>query len=371
MDSSVPDDEEVHTKVHTKEVGPPIDDDNEGDGCDDANDYYGYDDTSDHDELASAEPSSRSLPEPMGQKHGRRTNVTAEVAPRDVAYFRPNRVLLYSPPRQRQKWGDTQVLPRINWGDLFFDLFYVGAAYNVSTILLESPNRRGLLYAAGTFLPVLDIWNQKTMYDARYVTEADIFHRVLVMIGLAISGIAISNIRPVAILADASNESSMFVFTLMLVSERILSSFLYLEVYSCGIGQKQLKLASRRDGWSHNISFPFYLAAMTIAAIEYFGDVSSIHYTFGNNTTNRRFLASATAISPELESDGTTDIPIFLCLLGTIIHALSFTFTVIYCFPAGGRHKEMYVFKIVLFDIVYDENSNRIATFVFPTVLYL
>jgi hypothetical protein len=29
------------------------------------------------------------------------------------------------PPKQRQKWGDTQILPHVNWGDLFFDLFYV------------------------------------------------------------------------------------------------------------------------------------------------------------------------------------------------------------------------------------------------------
>ncbi len=29
------------------------------------------------------------------------------------------------PPIQRQKWGDTQLLPHTNWGDLFFDLFYV------------------------------------------------------------------------------------------------------------------------------------------------------------------------------------------------------------------------------------------------------
>jgi hypothetical protein len=41
----------------------------------------------------------------------RRTGVTAEAAPYDISY-RPGRVMLYSPIRQRQKWGDTQVLPR-------------------------------------------------------------------------------------------------------------------------------------------------------------------------------------------------------------------------------------------------------------------
>jgi hypothetical protein len=51
----------------------------------------------------------------------RRLNVTAESAPFDISYH-PGRILLYSPPRQRQRWGDTQVLPRVNWGDLFFDV---------------------------------------------------------------------------------------------------------------------------------------------------------------------------------------------------------------------------------------------------------
>ena len=39
----------------------------------------------------------------------RRVNVTADTAaPYDISY-RPGRVLLYSPPRQRQRWNDTRV----------------------------------------------------------------------------------------------------------------------------------------------------------------------------------------------------------------------------------------------------------------------
>ena len=53
--------------------------------------------------------------ERLTSRIARRTNVTAEAAPYDISY-RPGRVLLYSPPRQRQRWNDTQVLPRVNWG---------------------------------------------------------------------------------------------------------------------------------------------------------------------------------------------------------------------------------------------------------------
>ena len=37
----------------------------------------------------------------------------------------------YDPPIQRQRWDEDQILPHVNWGDIFFDLFYVGAAYNL------------------------------------------------------------------------------------------------------------------------------------------------------------------------------------------------------------------------------------------------
>jgi hypothetical protein len=72
----------------------------------------------------------------------------------EVSYH-PGILRAYNPPKQRQRWvrkilnclrldllsllsltfaflqGDKRVLPRVNWGDLFFDLFYVAATYNV------------------------------------------------------------------------------------------------------------------------------------------------------------------------------------------------------------------------------------------------
>ena len=320
----------------------PVDDDkvptndgpNDPDDCD-VKEYYGYDDDLD--------PNRETSDEVKQGKRGRRINVTAEVAPHDLATFRPSRVLFYAPPRQRQRWGDTQVLARVNWGDLFFDLFYVGATYSVSAILLESPNRRGFLYAAGTFLPVMSIWNEKVLYDARYAIEADVVHRVATIVGLAITGVVISNIRPVDVLADASNQSSIFVFTLMLVVEQLFAMCLFMEVYYRGIGQKQLKMAARRDILYHHLHFPFYFAAMIISAISYFGDGSQINYTFGSSS-RRRFLAEDVAE----DTSGYTDIPIFLCLLGFLVNIFSFASSIIFCFPGGGRHKEMYAFCLFL-----------------------
>ena len=42
-----------------------------------------------------------------------------------------NKTPWYLPPIQRQRWWEDQSLPHVNWGDLFFDLFYVAAAFNL------------------------------------------------------------------------------------------------------------------------------------------------------------------------------------------------------------------------------------------------
>ena len=81
---------------------------------------------------------------------------------------RVTKLAFFEPPYQRQCWGDTQILPYINWGDLFFDLFYVAAAYNLSYVLLYSPNAEGFLYLLGLFGPILLEWFQRTFFDARF-----------------------------------------------------------------------------------------------------------------------------------------------------------------------------------------------------------
>lgn len=42
----------------------------------------------------------------------------------------------YAPPIQRQRWNEDHVLPHVDWGDLFYDLFYVGAGEEVMLFTL-------------------------------------------------------------------------------------------------------------------------------------------------------------------------------------------------------------------------------------------
>jgi hypothetical protein len=40
-------------------------------------------------------------------------------------FFRGKSSFLRKPSKQRLRWGEDHVLPHVNWGGLFFDLFYV------------------------------------------------------------------------------------------------------------------------------------------------------------------------------------------------------------------------------------------------------
>jgi hypothetical protein len=282
------------------------------------------------------------LPQPGGNTTGsrmsRRLNVTADAAaaPYDQS-FHPGQsmILLYSRPRQRQRWGDAQILPRVNWGDLFFDLFYVGATYNVSDIVVGAPNPTGLLYAAGTFLPIMGIWAQKMLYDARYVTESDIYHRCMNMLRLLILGVAVVHIQPAEQLSNDWEYPAMFTFSLMMVLESILSILQYLELRLTGVGQPAMKVAAMRDVRGQSVSLVFYMAAMVVSAVHFF--------TLEENNENidathmGRVLAES---SPKTDPE-TNHVPITLLLSGYLISLVAWTIKVIFCFPSGGRHKEM------------------------------
>lgn len=299
---------------------------------------YGYNEDISH-------PSRASLDSNHNQHTSRRRlNVTSDAYNTNEKYlqtnvmFRPSRVLVYAPPRQRQKWGDAQVLPRVNWGDLFFDLFYVAATYNVSNIFVNAPNARGFLYAAGTFFPVMAIWNQKTFFDSRFATEADVLHRLLDGFIMIVLGVAISHIRLVSAMSNASGtDSSMLVFAMMLAIDRLFAMSLFAEVYFRGVGQRvQLKRAAFRDASFSSIALIFYVAAVIVAALDFFGNP---------NETGYRWLAveeGAGVADPP--TDRRNDVPIYLCLIGNITYSICYFANIVFFFPADGRHKEMYVF---------------------------
>lgn len=126
----------------------------------------------------------------------------------------------YSVPVQRQRWGEVQVLPHINWGDLFFDLFYVAAAYNLGAMLVSSMNSkdwaRGVIYFVGIFGPIYNVWNNQVLYVSMY-TVADFAHKLIEMLRCLVLTVAVVHIKPIEFLADSKSIETFCLVSCLLV----------------------------------------------------------------------------------------------------------------------------------------------------------
>ena len=219
----------------------------------------------------------------------------------------------------------------------------MAATYNVSNLVVLRPDRWGLLYAAGTFWSIVNMWTAKTYYDSRYVTESDVYHRCISIVPLVILALAVFNVRPVEVLSDPAHEPSIFVFCLMLVLDRVMWMIQTAELYFFGIGQKALKETSKRELLFSNICLPFYLAATIVAAREYWGDApnadDSTHRILAESSAKGDAVYDASASS--YTDDTMNNLPVLLCLAGFVSGLLTYGFNVIFCFPGDGTHKDV------------------------------
>jgi low temperature requirement protein LtrA len=98
------------------------------------------------------------------------------------------------------------MLPHVNWGDLFFDLFYVAAAYNLGVLLMSamSDSRqwlRGVIYYLGTFGPLWGTWEVSMFYESRY-TSVDYAHRMFEVVRYLFVSTAVVHVKPLELLGD-------------------------------------------------------------------------------------------------------------------------------------------------------------------------
>ena len=253
----------------------------------------------------------------------------------------------------------------MNWGDLFFDLHYVAATYNISYILIYAPTWEGFLYAAGTFFPVQMIWTRTNVRSSRFVTEDDLFHRALQICTLVVLATAVLHIRPAKYMSNAADEISMFVFCLCVVLEDLLEALKCMEEYWFGIGQKvAVQNAALISLWNVGFALLFHIPALIVAALEFFPRSSSSGYgddhrflaggeeessSNGYNDTSSGYEDSGAYDNEKSAGYGvyeksTTHVPIILLLLGYWVMIISMGIRVIYFFPQNGKHKEMYVY---------------------------
>eukprot|EP00980_Cylindrotheca_fusiformis_P015928 scaffold4663_cov109-Cylindrotheca_fusiformis.AAC.2 len=183
----------------------------------------------------------------------------------------------YSPPMQRVFYGKPQVLPHVNWGDLFFDLFFVAAAYNLGVLLISAMTNdtdwvRGLIYFIGIFGALYQSWYNDLSFSSRY-TVVDHVHRLLGFMKFFCVGIAIMFIKPLSFMGDPKSIETL-AFLIAITCESILSLGLSIEIYYRAIGdrtpiEKHTKRAIRNY---HLPTLAFYTAALTLSAISFLKD---------------------------------------------------------------------------------------------------
>lgn len=180
----------------------------------------------------------------------------------------------YNRPVQRQRWDDDQVLPHINWGDLFFDLFYVAAAYNLGGMLISAMNTtdwpKGVVYFIGIFGPLYNIWENDVVYSSRY-TLVDYAHRLIAVVRFFCVCFAVLSIKPIHLLGDKKSVET-FCLTFSLFLESIMQLGLHAELYFYGEGDRMaIKNHTYRKIVSQFVPVSLtYAAAALIAGISFF-----------------------------------------------------------------------------------------------------
>jgi low temperature requirement protein LtrA len=179
----------------------------------------------------------------------------------------------FSPPIQRQNWEDTQILPHVNWGDLFFDLFYVAAAFNLATLIKSDPSFKGLCYFFALFGPVFTIfWQTKMMYDARYALPNDTIHGIITVLQLCALATSILHIRPLEYMSRGADHPEMFLYCLGIVLGNLINMLLHFEIkFIWVVGQVAATRAALRELKFEAYSCILNCGALIYAAVLFYG----------------------------------------------------------------------------------------------------
>ena len=179
-------------------------------------------------------------------------------------------VPFYSHPKQRQRWGDHQVLPHVNWGDLFFDLFYVAAAHNLARILEIDPSLEGLLYFTCCYFPVFMVWSDKVVYSSRFAPDDNFFHRGLEIFHLCVLETIVQHIRSVKIMSHPSVYPDTMIFTFAIVLDCVTELWKQADLYHNVEGGPEAVHNAKDDFDRKLISVAVFLLAAILAGYDYF-----------------------------------------------------------------------------------------------------
>ena len=226
-------------------------------------------------------------------------------------------VPIYSRPKQRQRWGEQHILPHVNWGDLFFDLFYVAAAFNLDGIMEHDPSLRGLLYYVCCYLPIYFIWVEKLAYDAKFAPDDNLFHRGWDIVHLGILGTIVQHVQTVQIMSQTSKYPTTMVFAGGLCVESWSQLLRYKDVYHNVDGGEEAVHEALSTCIRKIVVSLCFLAAAIVAGYDYF-------------------------IRPSTQA--INDVPIILCGVSYLLERLYMFVQLFHLFPLIGRpHTELLV----------------------------
>ena len=140
-------------------------------------------------------------------------------------------VRLFALPRARYQWGDHQHEHHTVWGSLFFDLIYVGVAYQLGNILGDGLKNDDFLASLGLFIALYTSmemqWMNKLYFDARF-EAGDLFHRVWQIVIGAIVALAAESM--VYSRMQDQTDTSTLTFSACLLAGNVIDAIVYVEL---------------------------------------------------------------------------------------------------------------------------------------------
>lgn len=246
----------------------------------------------------------------------------------------------YSPPKQLQFWGDEQIAPHVEWGNLFYDLTYVSAAYNCGALLMSSLTPelwgRGLLYFIGLFGSLYNMFDNKLLYDARY-TDRDYVHRVAAIVECLFPAAAVMMISSsLTIMPYHMDEFSLFVLL-----DAVAHVLMYVELYCYGKGDTEaIRNQSKAIILYRYLPMIAFSAAAFAVGLKIHKDHEKDSYTYKGDSNEHRYLASS---STDETSSGLSysynDLPITLLFIYYVLNIIISTIRRGYILPKSNFRK--------------------------------
>ena len=134
-------------------------------------------------------------------------------------------------PSQIKAWKNFQdeEEPHTQWDDLFFDLIFVGVAYNVGHLLEHSgPSLMGFTQCMMLFVIASKAWQDKVLFFSRFDVD-DILHKALNAVEYCIVGVLACHITSFS-LHSGQNRQGMRGFTALMLFHRVFVGFRWLEI---------------------------------------------------------------------------------------------------------------------------------------------